>query len=66
VDCLRVVSSADVDSVQAWRATLLTTAGIVVDSQSINTAERRVVRGYNAARHVVGRKRYLLVDTLEG
>jgi putative transposase len=39
------------------------TAGIV-DSQSIKTAEQRGVRGYDAAKHIVGRKRHVLVDTL--
>ena len=39
------------------------TAGIV-DSQSIKTADQGGVRGYDAGKHVVGRKRHLLVDTL--
>lgn len=39
------------------------TAGII-DSQSIHTAEQGGLRGYDAGKHVVGRKRHLLVDTL--
>ena len=39
------------------------TAGIV-DSQSVKTTEQGGPRGYDAGKHVNGRKRHLLVDTL--
>ncbi|TAN35394.1 IS5 family transposase [Patescibacteria group bacterium] len=39
------------------------TAGIL-DSQSVKTAEKRGVRGYDAGKKVNGRKRHILVDTL--
>jgi putative transposase len=38
--------------------------GAVLDSQSVKTAEGGDERGYDAAKHVSGRKRHLLVDTL--
>lgn len=39
------------------------TAG-ALDSQSVKTASGRGVRGYDAGKKVLGRKRHLLVDTL--
>jgi putative transposase len=39
-------------------------SGAVVDSQSVQTSEQGGIRGYDAAKHVSGRKRHVLVDTL--
>ena len=36
----------------------------ILDSQSVKTTERGGIRGYDAGKHVNGRKRHLLVDTL--
>ena len=36
----------------------------IMDSQSVKTANHGGIRGYDAGKRVVGRKRHLLVDTL--
>jgi len=36
----------------------------IIDSQSVKTADHAGARGYDAGKRVLGRKRYLLVDTL--
>jgi hypothetical protein len=44
---------------------LLRTSAAILDSQSVKTtAESGTIKGYDAAKEVKGRKRYLLVDTL--
>jgi len=39
------------------------TAG-ALDSQSVKTSQGTLERGYDAGKHVKGRKRHILVDTL--
>lgn len=36
----------------------------ILDSQSVKTTDVRGVRGYDAGKHIKGRKRHILVDTL--
>lgn len=36
----------------------------IIDSQSVKTAQQPGIRGYDAGKKVVGRKRHILVDTL--
>jgi putative transposase len=36
----------------------------IVDSQSVKTADHAGIRGYDAGKRILGRKRHLLVDTL--
>lgn len=36
----------------------------ILDSQSVKTTERGGVHGYDAGKHITGRKRHVLVDTL--
>ncbi len=43
---------------------LPTASAAILDTQSVKTTDRGGVRGYDAAKKVVGRKRHLLVDTL--
>jgi len=37
---------------------------VIMDSQSVKTTERGGVRGFDGHKHIKGRKRYILVDTL--
>jgi putative transposase len=39
-------------------------SGVILDSQSVKTAERGGLRGFDGHKRVNGRKRHLLVDTL--
>jgi hypothetical protein len=47
--------------VQAGRAACPSV--VIMDSQSVKTAERGGVRGFDAHKRVKGRKRHILVDT---
>jgi putative transposase len=37
---------------------------VIMDGQSVKTTERGGARGFDAHKHVKGRKRHILVDTL--
>lgn len=39
-------------------------SGVIIDSQSVKTTEQRGSRGYDGAKHLCGRKRHIVVDTL--
>jgi putative transposase len=40
-----------------------TPSAVIIDSQSVKTTEAGGERAYDGAKHLIGRKRHLLVDT---